>query len=52
LNRAIQVDPTFVFAYQLRGDVYRNLGKFEASLSDFEIAEKLQPNDYFTISRR
>jgi len=46
-DRAIQLDPNLVTAYNSRGSVFMHVGLLEAALSDFKTAQRLDPfNDF------
>jgi tetratricopeptide (TPR) repeat protein len=51
-TKAIEIDPTYYFAYYNRALAYYRLGDLENSLADYNKAIELQPdNVYWTIER-
>jgi tetratricopeptide (TPR) repeat protein len=51
-TKAIEIDPTYYFAYYNRALAYYRIGDLESSLMDYNKAVELQPdNVYWTIER-
>ena len=51
-TRAIEIDPTYYFAYYNRALAYYRIGDLESSLADYNKAIELHPdNVYWTIER-
>lgn len=44
LTKAIQLKPDFVIAYIERGDTFFELGNYDAAISDYDAALRLDPN--------
>jgi tetratricopeptide (TPR) repeat protein len=42
-NQAIQLDPTYVFAYNNRGNVYLHKGDYDKAIADYDKAIQLDP---------
>jgi tetratricopeptide (TPR) repeat protein len=43
LNNAIKLQPNYVSAYGLRGDIYENLGQHQSAIEDYNKAISLKP---------
>ncbi len=42
-NKAIEIDPSYLFAYLNRGDQYMRKGQFDQAISDFNKAIEIDP---------
>jgi len=51
-ERAIEVDPTFVYGYTNRADVFRAQRKYEEALAECERAIELDPNSSMALSAK
>ncbi|MBU1626785.1 tetratricopeptide repeat protein [bacterium] len=47
-TKAIELDSKYCDAYKGRGSVLRELGKYNESISDYNKAIELNPNESFT----
>jgi len=52
LNRAIELDETYAWAVSVRGETYREMGKYEEALGDLNRAIGFDEKDAWTIARR
>ena len=52
LSKIISIDSLNVEAYSLRGGNFFNQGRYEESIADFDIAIKLEPDNYYFYSVR
>ena len=51
-NQAIQLDPNDAMAYNNRGNVYNDQGKYDLALADLNQAIQLDPNDAIAYTNR
>ena len=51
-TKALQVDPNFTGAYDLRGQSYMEIGQYDLAAKDFDSALRLSPNDEEIQARR
>ena len=50
MSAAIKLDPKYVEAYALRGEIYAELECIPKALKDFEMAISLNPNDILSYA--
>jgi tetratricopeptide (TPR) repeat protein len=51
-NRAVELDPDYVWAFASRGDTYRQMKQYDQALADLNQAVELNPGEYWAIGRR
>ena len=51
-NKAIELDPSFAFAYNGRGNVYRGFGERQKALDDYNKAIELDPSFAYAYNGR
>jgi len=52
LDEAIKLEPNFSWAYNNRGNVYRDLGQYQRAIEDYDEAIRLKPDyDLFYVNR-